>query len=296
MISIIITAFKEPTIRKTIDSIVNQNIVVKHEIIVVSPDEETKKIVHEYSKRYPNLKYLKDPGKGKSYALNLVFKKIKSEIFILTDGDVILGEDSINEIIKYFNDSSVGVVAGRVLSSNQKDEMFGYWSHLLADAGAHNIRKELSSKNEFLECSAYLFAFRNIIEEIPLNVAEDAYIPYLFWQKGYKIKYSENAKVYVKNPTNFKDWMKQRTRTSKAHENLNKYVDTKFTPRVKSFSNEIRKGFFRAWKYPKNTKEYYWTFILMFARLYMWSKVFLDTKFLEKEYTDAWERIESTKT
>ena len=296
MISIIITAFKEPTIRKTIDSIVNQNIVVKHEIIVVSPDEETKKIVHEYSKRYPNLKYLKDPGKGKSYALNLVFKKIKSEIFILTDGDVILGENSINEIVKPFNDSSVGVVAGRVLSSNQKDEMFGYWSHLLADAGAHNIRKELSSKNEFLECSAYLFAFRNIIEEIPLNVAEDAYIPYLFWQKGYKIKYSENAKVYVKNPTNFKDWMKQRTRTSKAHENLNKYVDTKFTPRVKSFSNEIRKGFFRAWKYPKNTKEYYWTFILMFARLYMWSKVFLDTKFLEKDYTDAWERIESTKT
>jgi len=296
MISIIITSFKEPSIRKSIESIINQSITSEYEVIIVSPDEKTRKIVQEYSKRYRNVKYFKDPGNGKSFALNLVFKEIKSEILVLTDGDVILGEDSINEILKPFKDSSIGVVAGRVISLNPKNDMFGYWSHLLADAGAHNIRKELSSQNKFLECSAYLFAFRNVIDEIPLDVAEDAYIPYIFWQKGCKIKYAENAKVYVKNPTNFKDWIKQRTRTSKAHETLDKYVDTKFTPRVKSFSNEIRKGFFWAWQHPRSIKEYYWTFVLILARLYMWGRVILDTKIMKRQYKDAWERIESTKT
>ena len=141
-----------------------------------------------------------------------------------------------------------------------------------------------------------MFAFRNnVIRDVPLDVAEDTYIPYEFYFKGYKIAYAENAKVYVKNPNNFKDWLIQRMRTSKAHETLDKYVDIKRVPKVKSFKNEIVKGTFSALKYPKNLREFYWTILLFIARFYMWLGVFYDTKFKNKSYTDAWERIESTK-
>ena len=49
MISIIITAFKEPkTIGKAIGSILEQNIKEKYELIVACPDEETKNIALSY--------------------------------------------------------------------------------------------------------------------------------------------------------------------------------------------------------------------------------------------------------
>ena len=293
-VSIIITSFHEPLLEKSIQGFLNQKINHEHEIILISPDKEAKELAEKYKKN--NVKYFFDPGKGKSYALNLIFKELKSDILIFTDADVYVSDNSVNEIIKKFRDPKIGVVTGRVVSANEKDERYGYWSHLLADAGAHKIRKELYEKGKFLECSGYLFAFRNnIIKEMPLDVAEDTYIPYLFYYKGYKIGYVENAKVFVKNPDNFKDWLKQRKRTSKAHETLGKYIDVKTVPRVKSFKNEIFKGTISALTYPKNFREFNWTIGLFIARLYMWLNVFYDTKIKRKHYKDAWERVESTK-
>ncbi len=293
-VTIIITAFKEPKVEEAIKSILHQKISYPYELIISAPDKETAAIAKKYAIKYKNVKHFADPGKGKSYALNLLFKKVKDEILILTDGDVLLGENSINEIAKQFREPSIGCVTGRVISANSKNDKYGFWSHLLADAGAHKIRKELSEQDEFLECSGYLFAFRNngIIKKIPLDVAEDSIIPYYFWKKGYKVKYAEEAIVYVKNPAYFEDWLKQRKRTAKAHETLTKYAPD--FPRMKSFRNEASRILW-ALQYPRNFRELAWTLQLIFARAYMWASVFYDTRFKGKHYTDAWERVESTK-
>lgn len=291
-LSIIITSFKEKNLQKTLESITSQKIDYPYNINIVSPDIEAKQLVNKMKK--PNIRYFFDPGKGKSYAINLILKELKNDILILTDGDVILEKESINKVVEKFKDPQVGATTGRVISSNPKNTMGGYWSHLLADAGAHKIRSILSKKEEFLECSGYLFAFRNnIITQIPLDVAEDTIIPYYFYTQGYKISYAPEARVYVKNPDNFKDWLKQRKRTSKAHETLTKYIED--FPKVKSFSNEIIKGTLWALAYPKNIKEFVWTIALFIARLYMWLNVFYDTRIGKRHYKDAWQRIESTK-
>jgi len=292
-ISIVVTSFKEPNLDLAIKSILNQKINYNYEIIVVAPDKEAELLVRDYSKKY-NIKYFKDPGKGKSYALNLLLGKIKGNLIILTDGDVIVGYNSINEIIDAFKNPLIGIATGRVISSNKKTNKLGYWSHLLADAGAHRIRKKLFLQNKFLECSGYLFAFRNgIIKQFPLDVAEDTIIPYMFYIKNYKIGYAEKAIVYVKNPDNVKDWIKQRKRTAKAHETLTKYYPN--FPRVKSFLNEIKFGVFAALGYPMNAREMYWTVQLFFVRAYMWFLTLAESKLLKKQYQDAWEKIHSTK-
>jgi len=287
MISIIITSFNEPNLEKAILSILNQKINDKHEIIVVAPDKNAENLAKKYK-----IKYFKDPGKGKSYALNLLLRKIKSDILILTDGDVYLGHNSINEILELFKDPMIGVVTGRPIPQENKDTKFGYWGNLLF-YGAHKIRKKLFNEGKFLECSGYLFAFRNLIKEFPLDVAEDTIIPYIFNHKGYKIGYAEKALVYVKNPNNFKDWLRQRKRTAKGHETLMKYYP--HFPRVKSFWNEVKYGFFWALSYPQTIREMYWTILLIFARLYMWMLTLTESKLLKKQYQDAWERINSTK-
>ena len=293
MISIVINSFNEPILlKRAIEFVLRNNIKEEYELVIAAPDKESEEVVKSFKNK--NIKYFKDPGKGKSFALNLVFKELKGDIWIFSDGDVFVGEHAINEILKIFEDERVGCVTGRPVSTNSKKNMLGFWSHLLFDAGAHAIRKELNKRDKFLEGTGYLFAFRNnITRNIPLNVSEDAIIPYITMKKGYKVKYAENARVYVKNPTNLKDFVKQRVRTGKAHEALEEYVP--FFPKVKSFRNELLKGPKLALKYPKSLKEYIWTGFLFFTRLYIWANVKIDEKLLNRRYGDAWERIESTK-
>ncbi|KHO55489.1 MAG: heptosyltransferase II [archaeon GW2011_AR19] len=290
-ITLLITAFKEPkTIIKAVEGALAQKTSRKYEIVVSAPDNETLDAI----KKHKNLKIFKDPGKGKSYALNLIFEKLKTDILILTDGDVFISDNVVENFANLFLDSEIGCATGRPIPIENKKTKYGFWANFLFDS-AHRLRKKAFQQNKFLECSGYLFAFRKeFIRKIPLDVAEDTLIPYLFWQKGYKIGYSENSRVYVKNVDNFRDWINQKIRTSKAHETLYKYVDIKTTPRIKTFKTEA-KGFFSLFSYPENFQQFWWSSLLALSRFYMWMKVFYDTKFKKKHYQDAWKRVESAK-
>ena len=290
MISIIITSYKEPrTVGKAVEAVLASKFKEKREVIVAAPDAETAKVI----KTYKQVAYFKDPGKGKSYALNQLFKKAKGDILVLTDGDVFFDTNTIAKLIAQFKDKKVGCVTGRPVATNKKTTMLGYFSHLLVDAGAHAIRGKLDKEGKFIEGSAYVLAMRNEVKHIPTDVAEDAIIPYLLWKKGYKVKYAPKAKVYVKFPETVKDFIKQKVRTAKAHSKLEQYAPD--FPRVKGFWNEIKFGTVRALAYPRNIKEFFWTLFLFPLRLYIWIRVGIDTRVKQKEYTDAWDRVESTK-
>jgi len=290
----VISSFREPNLKKAIDEALNQEVQINYDILVVAPDKEAEDLVNSYKKLGKKINFLQDPGKGKSFGLNMSFKKLKSDLWIFTDGDVYLDKNVLKNIIKVFEDKKIGCVCGRIVPTNSKKNLTGYWAHLLADAGAHKIRKKLSNQNKFFECSGYLFAFRKkLISKIPLNVAEDSYIPYVIFKQGYKIKYVPEAIVYVKNPENVKDFIKQRIRTAKAHSSLTDYFND--FPKVKSFKNEVKEGTFNALKYPSNLKEFFWTIELFFVRLYIWIKKFYDEKFHKKLYSDGWEKIDTTK-
>lgn len=294
MISIIIPAFNEPCIKKAIDSILNQSIKEDYELIVSAPDEETEKIIIMYRKTNKSVVYHKDKRKGKVHALNEVFKICRGRIIIITDGDVFISSNAINSIIDAFDDNNVGCVSGRPITLNKRDNMLGYWSHLLYDA-AHKVRSN-PLKQDFIETSGYLFAFLNnkVIKELPPDVAEDSITPYYFYKKGYAVRYVPEAEVYVKNPTNLGDFIKQRRRTNASHQKLSHYAPD--MPRVKTFWNEIKIGTFFALKYSKNLREFIWTLSLFFIRFYSWFLLFADSIIPKKTiYRDDWERIESTK-
>ncbi|MBS3078620.1 glycosyltransferase family 2 protein [Candidatus Pacearchaeota archaeon] len=295
MLSIIITAFKEPkSIGKAIESIINQNIQEKYELIISAPDKETLKIAEEYSKKNKNIRVFKDPGKGKVFAINKILPRLKGEIILLTDGDVFISENSVQDLIKPFENKGVGAVTGRVMSINPRNNMLGYWSHLLCEA-AHRMRLNRFKKNQFLECSGYLWAFRNnFLKEIPRDTAEDTIVPLLFYLKGYKISYIPYAEVYVKFPQTFRDFINQKIRTAKAHETLSRYVSIKDFPRMKSIKNEIFESHY-LFLFPKNIREIFWTLLLFPVRLYIWFAVFFK-RYIKKEYkVDNWKRIDSTK-
>src|SRR3989344_1064629 len=307
MIDIIITSYGEVnSIERAINCIINQNIKEEFRVIVSDPFPETKWMIEEKFPKNKRVTYFEDEDKGKSNALNVLFKKFKSEnqkdIFILTDGDVYISNNSVKEILEKFKDPNIGCVTGRPMSINPRDDKFGYWSHFLVDVGAHLIsRKKRYEQGTFLECSGYLFAFRkNIIDKIPLDVAEDTIIPYYFHKKGFKIAYAENALVYVKWPTNMKDWIKQKKRAANAHTKLTKYAPD--FPKVKSLIGEVLGGLSNLkhiFSYPKNLKEFIWILELFPARLSIWVSLHLDNLLKKKEYKDGWREdleVKSTRT
>lgn len=297
MIDIIITSYKEPkaTLR-AVNAFLSQKIKQDFRITAVDPFPEVGEFLkkHIKSKKFT---FFLDPGEGKSYALNLLFQEYASDsnkdLFILTDGDVYVSEKSVTEIVKSFNDQKVGCVTGKPVSIDKRDTKYGYWSHLLFD-GIDKVRTKLSNEKKFFECSGYLFAIRkNVIFDFPLETSEDSIIPYLFWKKNYKIAYVPGAKVYVKNPDNWKDWLAQKIRNIKAHENLSKIAPD--MPRTKSLWNEIKKGAFFALTYPKSLKEFFWTTQLYFARLYIYLKAFKDLR-KKASYADGWRETEINST
>jgi len=289
MISIIITAYKEEkTIAKAIESFKNQKIKQKHEIIVIAPDKETLNVAKKQK-----VKTLKDPGKGKPVALNLAFKKAKGNILIFTDGDVYSSNNSIKELTEPLKNKKIGAVTARPKSLSPRNTMLGYWSHLLTDIGAHKTKLRRAKKGKFILCSGYLFAIRNLIKEIPEDaLSEDAIISHLIWKKGYKIAYAPKALVYVKYPTNLKDWFIQKTRSTGGYNQINKYI--KNPQRMRSFWRELIYSY-QAWTYPRNIKEIFYTMALYFTKLYLWIRIFINLNIRKKTLKEVWKRVESTK-
>ena len=268
---------------RAVETFLKQKINQPFKVIVMDPFSEVETYLKENIKD-ERFEFILDPGEGKPYAMNMLFEMLYSEnkedILVFTDGDVYVSDNTLEEIENAFKDKEVGCITGRPLATNSRNSKYGYWASVSYD-GIDMVRKKLSDKKEFLQTSGYLFAIRNgLVKETLEDVPEDCVIPYFVWKKGYKIKYLPNVKVHIQYPNNFKDWINQRTRTIKAHENLNKIVPD--MPRTKSLLNEIKSGLLFSLTHPKNPKEFYWLSQLYGARLYMYYKSFKEAKFKSK--------------
>ncbi|MDP1728801.1 MAG: glycosyltransferase [archaeon] len=294
MISFIITGYKEPkTVGKAIESILANNLPKDYELFVSAPDKETLQAAKKYANKNKKIKLIQDEGRGKPAALNLIFKKAKGKILILTDADVYISKNSISHLLDKFKDKNIGAVTGRPISLNSKKTLLGYWSHLLTDI-ADKIRKKAEKNNEMIVCSGYLYAIRNgLIKTIPEEaLSDDAVISHLIHDRGFKILYSPEAEVYVKYPTNFSDWIKQKKRSAGGFNQLNSMVKGK--ARMRSFSKESL-GILDVLKYPKTLKEFFYTKLLILARIYLWILIYIDINLKKKSLKKVWVRIESTK-
>jgi len=292
MISIIITAYKEEkTIGKAIESFLDNNLKEKYEILVFAPDKPTLDIVKSYSKKYPQIKAIKDNGKGKPSALNQAFKIAKGDILILSDGDVYVSENAVESLLKEFNNLKIGAVSGHPVSINDKKNKLGYWSHLLTWIADLRRKKALKIHKKFY-CSGYLYAIRkNLVKKIPENtLSDDGIISYMIHEKGYNISYSSDSKVYVKYPDNLKDWIKQKKRSAGGYNQIKEWTKKE----MRSFSKESL-GIFQVLQYPENLIEFWWTFELILIRLYLWFLIFIDINLKKKDFEKIWVRIESTK-
>ena len=327
MILIIVTTKKEPlTLALALDGLEKELISNDHlddsEILIVGPDKETENTVRRFREKYKNISYLKDEGRGKPAALNLAFNWLKNKypvksdnIIVLTDGDVYIKDQSLKYLLEPFSaeggsasggknqkvlcqpaltgQNRVGAVTGHPISPNNRDNIFGYWSHFLTEA-AHQMR--LHRKN--FPCSGYLYAIRqNLIDSIPENsLSDDAVITEIVKNNKYQVVYAPESIVAVKYPDNFKDWLLQKKRSLGGYSQCIKIGERRLKiNRLRNFVQEAMGGFKLFISYPRNIREYWWTIMLFLSRIYLWFLILIDIKLRKKSFQKIWQRIESTK-
>jgi cellulose synthase/poly-beta-1,6-N-acetylglucosamine synthase-like glycosyltransferase len=293
MFSVLITAFREAaTVGRAIEAFVSQ-LVPGAEILVICPDPATTAIVDGYAARHPAVRHVADPQRGKPAAVNVGLKAARGEIVVLSDGDVVVAEDALAPLLALFEDRQVGAVSGHPVSVDSRDTLLGYWSHLLTD-GIHHMRLARDQAGQFLFCSGYLFAFRRtLVEHVPEDaLAEDAVISHAIARQGYRIRYAPQARVFVKYPTTYRDWLRQKVRSAGGH--AQRYV-RRSPLRMRSPWLEVLNGTRLALRYPCNPREFLWTLFLFAARLHLWLLVFVNVRLLRRPLAALWQRIETTK-
>ena len=293
MLSILITAFREATtIGQAIEAFLHQ-LPQDAEILVVSPDPATTVVVDDYAARYPAVRHVADPQRGKPTALNAGLKVARGDIVVLSDGDVYVDKDALLPLLAPFADPGVGAVSGHPFSVSPRDTILGYWSHMLVE-GIHQIRLARDQEQKFMVCSGYLYAFRRaLVEHVPEDaLAEDGVISHTIAQQGYRIAYAPQARVFVKYPTTYQDWLRQKVRSAGGYSQ--DYI-RKSPFRMRSAWLEILYGARLALRYPRHPREFFWMLLLFAARLHLWLLVFINVRLLRRSLADLWQRVESTK-
>lgn len=293
-VTVLITAFREAaTVGGAIEAFLAQ-LPDKAEIVVVSPDPETIAVIDEYATRYPAVRHVADPQRGKPTAFDAGLRAARGEIVVLSDGDVFVADDALEPLLAPFEDPDVGAVSGHPISLSPRDTVLGYWSHLLTEAGAHRARLRRDCAGKFLLCSGYLFAFRRkLIDEVPGDaLAEDAVVSHLIAQQGYQIRYAPEAHVFVKYPTTYSDWLRQKVRSAGGY--AQDYV-RKSPVRMRSPWREALTGTLPALRYARNPREFFWTLLLFAARLHLWLLVLIKVRLLHRPLRKLWQRVETTK-
>lgn len=313
MISVIIISFKEPrTIRKCISSIADRKysgIPNPFEIIQVSPDDITlkqgKKEANRLGLSKKQFVQIRDPKRGKPFALRMAFKRAKGDILILTDGDVYFEKNAVSLLLKPFEENEVGGVSGRPKLQDKRDNRLGYWGHLLYDSADHRRRKMMETREKkgyyvsnetFFPMSGYIMAIRNLDFDIPSDVlSDDAYISYKLRNMGLNIAYMPKAVCYVKYPRNLSDYYKQKVRAMGGFKQLERMGVFKKDKQSRSFFIELKYTFF-VLRYAQNLEEFFWSLQLFPVRLVTWIKILWERVILKKGMPKGgWERIESTK-
>lgn len=311
-LTVIVNSWDEPSsIGKAIKCIANptySSIPEDFELIQVSPDDATLNAGEKAANNLGlNKKYIqiRDPKKGKPFALNMALKQAKGEIIIMTDGDVYFGKDTVKALLEPFDNKEVGGVTGCEYSQDDRSTMMKYFGHLLASSGDHNRRlltqtvKDKTyriSKGNIVPMSGRCYATRNFHLEIPqLALAEDGYMSAQIMIQGYKSAYQPLAVVFAKYPLTLKDFIKQKVRSLGGFPQLERLGIKTGSKSARKFTDELKYAWFPI-SYAKSMQELLWSLMLYPIRLWIWIKIIMEMGRMEERMkTQGWQRIQSTK-
>jgi len=126
-LSILIAAYnEEKVIVEKIHSVFNSAYPSSKIHVVVGSDassDATDQLVEELGGRYPNLQLVRFAGRvGKISIMNQLVKEHGREILVLTDANVMFKHQTLYQLVKWFKDERVGLVAANIIKESENNE------------------------------------------------------------------------------------------------------------------------------------------------------------------------------
>lgn len=238
---------EEKVISQTIEAMLNLKYPKdKLKIMVINDGskDSTKDIIEHYASQDSRVVLFDVPkgqgGKGKSRALNLGVKQVKSDVIAIYDADNTPDPMALHYLVaQLISNKELGGVIGKFRTVNKNQNLLTSFINIetlsfqsMLQAGRwqmHNIAT-LPGTNFVM--------WRWLIEELggwdEEALTEDSELSIRIYEMGYKIKFIPYAITYEQEPETWKVWMKQRVRWVRG----NNYVIAKFMKLIPHFKNK----------------------------------------------------------
>lgn len=175
-------------------------------------DDGTPDILRKYKDQGIDV-YHEDARGGKIGAMNRGVKFVKTPIIIFSDGNTMLGKESVQRIVDMFKDPKVGCVSGeKRIYSKDSDSAVGsegiYWKY------ESTLKKWDAELYSVVGAAGELFAVRTeLFEEVEKDTLLDDFIVSLrIAMKGYTIQYDPEAYAIETSSANVKEELKRKIR------------------------------------------------------------------------------------
>jgi cellulose synthase/poly-beta-1,6-N-acetylglucosamine synthase-like glycosyltransferase len=217
LISITVPAFnEEKTIRGTIESLLALDYPAdRRQILVVSDasTDGTDDIVKEYADRGVELFRVTDRA-GKTAAENAARGQLRGDIVVNTDASVRIQPDAIKELVRCFQDPSVGVASGRDVSVGKESESsnVGEKGYVGYEMWVRSLETDVLS---IVQASGCLYATRREIHDrvFPEHLTRDYGAPALSREAGLKSVSVDQALCQVPRQKSLRKEYRRKTRT-----------------------------------------------------------------------------------
>jgi glycosyltransferase involved in cell wall biosynthesis len=204
-ISIIITTYNRASVlRQTLEVLGKVRISAdwRAELLVVdnASTDDTAEVVR--SAKFANMtaEYRYEPLKGKSHALNNTFRRARGEIILLTDDDVSVSEDWVEQMVEVFGQGQADAVVGRIVLA---ENLVRSWLTPLQRWWLAAPDDQIAESPELI--GANMGFRRSVLERVrafdpelgagTLFFGEEALFGKQLIEAGFKIKYAPDAIV-----------------------------------------------------------------------------------------------------
>jgi cellulose synthase/poly-beta-1,6-N-acetylglucosamine synthase-like glycosyltransferase len=185
---------------------------VKQVWVTDGSDDGTPDMLKKYAGQ--GVEVYHEPARGgKIGAMNRGMKFIKTPIVIFSDGNTMLGKESVQRIVNLFKNPAVGCVSGeKRIYDKEKDSAAGtegiYWKY------ESKLKKWDAELYSVVGAAGELFAIRTeLFQEVEKDTLLDDFIISLrIAMKGYTIQYDPEAYAIETSSANVKEELKRKIR------------------------------------------------------------------------------------
>ncbi len=187
---------------------------VKQVWVTDGSDDGTPELLRKYKDQGVEVYHIPERG-GKIGAMNRGMQFVKTPVVIFSDGNTMLGKESIRRIVNLFKDPKVGCVSGeKRIYQKDKDTAAGteglYWKY------ESTLKKWDAELYSVVGAAGELFAVRtDLFQDVEKDTLLDDFIISLrIAMQGYTIQYDPEAYAIETSSANVKEELKRKVRIS----------------------------------------------------------------------------------